>query len=47
MDNYCHIGNSLSRCLSMRFSEREMDCFIGRVGCCKQDFFRMKNNDYI
>lgn len=25
MVNYCHIGNSLSRCLFMRFSEREMD----------------------
>lgn len=47
MVNYCYIGNSLSQCLSMRISGREMDCFIGRVDCCKQDFFGMKNNDYI
>lgn len=37
MVNHCYIGNFLSHCLSMGISEREMDCLIERVGCCKQD----------
>jgi len=37
MVNHCNIGNSLSHCLSMGISEREMNRFIGRAGCCNQD----------